>query len=103
MLPIHQLIICYVMLPFIRFIKADQSEVTLALDPKKGQSHDCHDINEYYLMNVLGSIVKGNDLGSANVPGRMVRKQTRDLALVITRSVDIGNIAELKFYERGLT
>ena len=54
---------------YFRFIQAEQSEVSLALDLEKKRI---------------------NDVGNANTPGKMVRKQTRDIALVLRKSVDIG-------------
>ena len=55
---------------YFKFIQALPEEVSLSLDLKKN--------------------AVGKDLGSANVPGRMVRKQTRDVALVLTKSVNLG-------------
>ncbi|CAM9352653.1 unnamed protein product, partial [Ectocarpus fasciculatus] len=55
---------------YFKFIQADPHEVSLSLDLKKN--------------------AVGKDLGSANVPGKMVRKQTRDVALVLTKSVNLG-------------
>lgn len=61
---------------YFKFIQADPHEVSLSLDLKKN--------------------AVGKDLGSANVPGKMVRKQTRDVALVLTKSVNLGDALFMK-------
>jgi hypothetical protein len=55
---------------YFRFITADPADVSMALDPSRN--------------------VRGSDLGNANVPGKKVRKQTRDIALTMRLSAGLG-------------